>query len=1089
MSNDTTELDTVDEAPVKKTTGKKPIKALEGVPKAVIAQIDSAVTEITKQTKGKKKKEDEPPTHTVRETRDIGLYASAFVPGDNTPQRVLLASVLTWKPEVIAEFETIRQIGARALGDAKQKQQQQTAIRLPYAWLRSALQIKVPGLLRIDSSLGLSKLRANAKQKAFGLVDGKSGKAAAKAVTSCIREWSVESLKPFVDGDPIGLAAIDNVLELLGQADGAFEIKDERWHTLPWRPAPSGTAKPDDDNAYAGLAEEFARVLVGQTLLPGTSPLRRVLDNDPSRNAAQLVTDPVQMKEGEFSFCVTIHIETLAGYGRPLVIFDLSKRRYARGNLRSFISASTIGGHVFSENWPDRVLTFSVKREQIGKNQYDYLADEAFARIKRDIILPTDLREAQQIMDRAYAGADINAKVRLVYAHGLTKPNHPINAGVPERDWLEAFRNAIPFAEQVGLVPFQDMAPAKATTRRPKKKAAAVEKTDKAASTVIASTDADEIDILQDSRLSKLRGMCRPTTLSAALLSRGGLNAASFEARYGVALRETVDDDDEEAGTQATTLALRQLLHQQVLAQQAEALDTVLVVLHHRDVPEQQLNLIQDVIDVLWPNCLMLHRHEIPEGAHGAKELLPHSDLKIPERFAERGKAWIPLAEKLKRFAHGKRLCCLVVSPMYFDVPKKDNPAETATRRDDNVNKPAARQALAALAGASVQYLTPMKRPTEKGFVPLPEFFHRLQSALKDLLLVHNGLSRPFEKMAEKLFPADRAPKEIIGITVVRSQGGRMKKADHSFVLSAFRWRSGEAAAEFRFMHDRGGQPHITPWMDLRTGMTVLAETTPAWLCGISNQRARDWEISLRYRSFINTVLNEAAEGGSRALVMIDSTNSARLWPWLSDKGMNSVTIPMDEGDLHARTRWRDLRIVRVRQHLAPAVMFDRVTCLSNIDDPTELVDVPGTTSVTDLFRVGKPNGEQPAAFWSVIAKSLHQHKRGSSCYRPTLMTFEPPGRSKRVGRSVPARWVDPELGQWPSPNPLELVVAIKAEGDDAAQIAQFIHKLREFSLHYDSATALPVPLFFERVARDYVSHFNLERAQQDVDDEGTEQE
>ena len=75
-----------------------------------------------------------------------------------------------------------------------------------------------------------------------------------------------------------------------------------------------------------------------------------------------------------------------------------------------------------------------------------------------------------------------------------------------------------------------------------------------------------------------------------------------------------------------------------------------------------------------------------------------------------------------------------------------------------------------------------------------------------------------------------------------------------------------------------------------------------------------------------------------------------------------------------------------------------------------------------------------------------------------------------------------PYTKQWTTPNPLEIVVALRQEKDEPDNIAGFIESLRYGYGHFNEWTKLPSPLFFERVVRDYISQFTLEEEKETED-------
>jgi len=68
-----------------------------------------------------------------------------------------------------------------------------------------------------------------------------------------------------------------------------------------------------------------------------------------------------------------------------------------------------------------------------------------------------------------------------------------------------------------------------------------------------------------------------------------------------------------------------------------------------------------------------------------------------------------------------------------------------------------------------------------------------------------------------------------------------------------------------------------------------------------------------------------------------------------------------------------------------------------------------------------------------------------------------------------------PHLDQWPTPNPLEIVVTLRQSSDNPDQLAALVESLRYSFGHYSDWAILPAPLFFERVVRDYISEFAIQ--------------
>jgi hypothetical protein len=119
-------------------------------------------------------------------------------------------------------------------------------------------------------------------------------------------------------------------------------------------------------------------------------------------------------------------------------------------------------------------------------------------------------------------------------------------------------------------------------------------------------------------------------------------------------------------------------------------------------------------------------------------------------------------------------------------------------------------------------------------------------------------------------------------------------------------------------------------------------------------------------------------------------------------------------------------------------------------------------------------------------------NKRGPSCYRATEAVFpyqtSDPDRRREVLSNAAGLPIaifkqrEPWLSQWPTPNPLEIVVTLRQESDDPDRLAELVEHLRYGFGHYSSWTTLPAPLFFERVIRDYISGFAIQEIAAEVD-------
>lgn len=1047
--------------------------------------------------------------------------AMAFTLNDALEPRHLHAIAVRWTNEFVDILSKIRSVGHEVKSGSNTAMQGK--INLPWAFLRSTLTIRLPQMLRLDPRVGmgyLAQARDN-KQAPFALLAADADRQETfKTTNTEVRRWLVERLPRFVGNSPSGLEAIRKAMALVADRK-AFILSDPGTQTMPWpQNNNNGTARHPSGESYAAVVEELASVLVGHELLPGTGPVRRVFDNDPSQGRATLITNPILINGvekaagAEFSFVFTLHCETVPSVGQPIVVFDVSKRRYIRGPIDESTSARSIGGHVFVADRPDRVVSFAATRSRPSdrKGESVFETDDAFERIAMHYGLPLDIVDPSKLTQTQFAHREPEVLVRMIYANGVAKDKHPINVGVPERDWLEAFSAASILAHSVGFAPFPDLHSVRKPTSQPQAAEYAEEESDDGFEPdVIPDNDTlhddAELDSLGEAGgessafHSEHNGNLADANLLLEALQAGAPDPTDNGLRtyYGVSktnlklkIVRTKDPQtiaDNEARRRQHYANLLQANREAIAALGAEQRPLLLIV-HPETFPAtinglkagNHQRLIEDTARMLWGDGLEVRTEPLPLMAHGPSRVLDDGItekalLRPSARFSRREQAWSEVAKKIRD--SNRKTFCLIVAPIWYPVP-----GTAKNGMDDRVNKPAARAALAAHGGASVQYLVPMditQSGKNAGAPKVDDFFQRLQSALKDLLLAHPGMVRDWQDRAALCFAPGTEPREVIGITIVRKQSGRVRKVDASFVLAAFRLVLHSPYAQMRFTYEDTdtSEPKDTGWMPMQAGLGVLAGVTPAWLANSKDPRVRQTAMRERYQNFIKAIMDDCAERKSAAVVMVDSTNTASLWPWITDQKLDASDIAINTAHRKMQIEWAGLRLVRVRSGLAPAVVQDKGRFLAplkpeaNEPDLTQVFGVAGTIAGNQVYRIGKGRGGI-TPYWSVESE-VHRAARGQSAYRTTYKLIKPDAPASYGDWSLrKLRVALPFIGQWPSPNPVELVVALHRETDDPDRLAFFCHWLRDHTTHVTRKTSLPVPLFFERVFREYVADFAL---------------
>jgi hypothetical protein len=387
------------------------------------------------------------------EQRPGRVVAMAFVPDEHVRPRRVSGQALAWTLEAVAAFANIRQEAS--------KTDKTKAFNLPYAYLRGALEVALPEVIRIENGMGLDRQvldrAAEGKLKdppIFAWVESNASAASLAALQPILDVWIDNSLfQNYADPGKVEQRLKDHVLDL-AKADRLVTAEPFLATVLPWGwSVETGTARVPGEaargvSAYRELADHAARALAGKELFRGLGPMRRVISMRSRENRASLMTAPVEIPgQGWISLVVTLKVETMPSVRAPLVVMSVSKRRWLASLKGAAFDHNRISGDVFSDSHLDRVFSFHVTygREKGGVGRWS--ADNAFSAIRRTLDLPPGASGADEILGGESNRLDpdtgkIIARVLLTYRNGISKEKHAINAGVPEVDKHEAFTAA-----------------------------------------------------------------------------------------------------------------------------------------------------------------------------------------------------------------------------------------------------------------------------------------------------------------------------------------------------------------------------------------------------------------------------------------------------------------------------------------------------------------------------------------------------------------------------------------------------------------------------------------------------------------------
>ncbi|MBD2499540.1 RNaseH domain-containing protein [Anabaena azotica] len=1008
--------------------------------------------------------------------KSIAKFPLAFTVPDKLPPIIVEGFTLTWTKPALQCFGKIQQ-GANVKN-------------IPYGSLRNFLQVVLKDATRIEPEIGLSKYAlnyakyaVNAVPEPFVYITGGNEEEINRILRPIINDWLTNYLKPFAEKEDISIDIIESLKDLQERGE-LITVSPFKSQVLPWAwNKETDTTQPKDKYAYRMLADYVARQIAGQVIFPDLKPMKRVIFSSGTFTSgiAELITDPISLDgaKGKFSFVVRLEVVTYPSLHQPLLKVEVSKRRWFTHLKAPKYDRRKISGFIFSQEHTDRAFSYQVRCEQDknGKNgktnkedsvKLVWRTDKDFEILRRELNLGSSC-DGQEIA-RGLASTN-SCEVLLTYRNGLqdnseedeeTFETYGIETGVPERDKLDAFEAIAKIIQPLGIEIFKDY-----------KKIASTHKLDDTASRMInlptllggvlealeTNTNLEftpkYFDQFNEKQIDDLLSKYFSIRLEGVHWGRKALQFSKPTPNQ---------TDDLQAIIQANQAAMQRLYPN----------ERPLLFIFYEAQLQTEAKLLQKVTQVLWGNTLDIEISRLPEDTHGPRESLSGKDLNAKERSRERIKAWESTAQQIEKL--NQPTFCLIMARQFYPNPNGQN----TVKPDDKVNKPSTRQALAKV-GAAVQFLLPIEKTRTTNRLKLADFFHRMQSALKDLIFAHSGRIDDVKGKVDKYLqniPPEARPKEIIVITIVRKQKGRVRgKIEGTFLPIAIRINVDTGKCEFCCAYDRGNLV-ISSWTSFSDGRAFVAELTPIKLADKEEVR------KTRFMDFVEQVVSDSVKGGKQPLVMIDSSNCVQLWPWLADIRINSNQINLGNKHENMEVNWQGARIIRIRQEIAPGIIEKKARHLieTSVEDTRtkeELKklphtrEIPSASSATGLFRLSATNQTGCVAYLSVARESPHQYTRGQSCYRSNYSLDKKTGLLTKQA---------PFTGRWPTPNPLEIVVTLRQPEDNPDDLAAFVESLRYGFGHYSDWTALPAPLFFERVVRDYISDFTIE-------DEETEDE
>lgn len=578
---------------------------------------------------------------------------------------------------------------------------------LPYASLRLALQVQVPDAMMLASDLGRPWACEGAE--AFMHVAEDTGGTCAVRASGALRDWASMELRPWAGRLGLDEALVD-AIDDAADPKHAFTVEPGLYDL-----AQSGAEGQTFDRLRHPVLQEVSRRLEGVELFPGLGPVFRIVRSRSNGREVQFQTWPVTSRSGgSYSMVASLSLETIPYLGKPILVVRASRRRWldeipAPANLRRH---RLMTGYLMGRAGPSIAVEFAadVRAGIIEEPCSPEFMHQAMA-VRADLARPL----SDMVRSR---GQDVFVGVPY---WPQRDGRHTIGAGATTRDQLDLLDALMGPLTPMGLRPlcFRETE----ETKKPPKRAAEFHK----------ALEAEAL--VADFALSLGRnGLDDADLLDAARTLLNGAEPPGISRLSALAEHEKL---------KLVQVANRARLHRAFGDEQP-----ILVLVARREDERDQMRA---AINGLFGGTITIVARQLPRDVHGPRQELPDAEKKAEQRVAARIEAWRELAEDLSS-SHG-RCHALVQADEWY-----------GKRHDDPVNKLAARQALATIGNANVQYLL----PPAGGWRGLAKYFHRVQAAVYDLIFGHAALVTEVGSLLLGAFSAaETRPRAIIGISLV----------------------------------------------------------------------------------------------------------------------------------------------------------------------------------------------------------------------------------------------------------------------------------------------------------------------------------
>jgi hypothetical protein len=898
--------------------------------------------------------------------------------------------------------------------------------RLPLRDLRLRLQVNDAQVRRLDRRLG-SGGSVQYQPTLPLLFTTTPAAAATAAANAAVQVWVRDTVRPMGGASATACQELQRLAEL-GQALTAVAHPAR---VFAWEHHPQTFAAWPRENStqFADLADYVAGLLAGRELFPGAGPLRQEASASLTANTARLFTDPIRLAAGAkrvecFSLGLTVSVETYPGRPLPVVQIRPEKRVWATKPRAHFKRA--LSGYVLPVG-EDRALRFSVEKD-LGLGT-DYAA------IARRYGLPQHGLTAAELARDGDSGTGSyeEAEVVITHRHGQGE-SFPAQAGLPDQDRADCFANVVQQLAVVGFSPWTAVAEVLTPSR--------------------GQADADGAWRFFDPNHTKSKSYAKKPLADQQLedfLNRNKAEAWQHRMRAAT------------AGYYGGTYRL---------------------VLGYQSGQHRAASYVRDFLTlVLGVDTVAITLLALPDGVHGPRAILAEKDAKAEQRAAARAEHWQPFMQAVRELMPASQraghAATVATAPDYLDglliLAAAEYPTPAAPGKaakvfpDDRVNKRAARITLNRELNLPVQYLLPplTGKPAEE--LDWLEFQQRLVNAWRDVAWKFIGYVPELRtKLSQTLMATGPDPAPVLlGFGVVRANRTGLRQNATSFIPYAIELNPATGVTRAALLLTSNGRPQPAQLEALPQTIHRLTANGASYLQEKDNFDSAAQQRKQYTQLFVHDILDQAAREHPAVVAFFDQRTLVGAWDWLSDKRLDPSDVLFREKlggpAMQTQLNWLNVALVRLRGELAPKALREAPqTRLLNETGETRFAARHCEAQLLHLTDTAHPQLHTYLSFGSDMDTS---RKRGASCYRELQAES---GAAIRLHRK-----------RWGTPNGLEITViqndtAAEAVRYDPAQLAELVETLRFGHAHAPGWTALPAPLHFATVLRQYVPDYAL---------------